>query len=55
MGHVCLVFELVYPLSRRIAREQGYVDRLLSFESDNPGTREWFAHMREQIWTEPRA
>ncbi len=51
VGHICLVFELVYPLSTKIAREQGYVDRMLSFESDNPETREWFAHMREEIWT----
>lgn len=50
VGHICLVFELVYPLSRQIAREQGYVDRLLAFESDNPETHAWFDHMRAQLW-----
>lgn len=50
VAHLCLVFELVYPVSREIAREQGYVDRLLSFESDNPDTRAWFQYMRENIW-----
>lgn len=50
VAHVCLVFELVYPLSREIVREQCYVDRMLAFESDNPDTREWFEAMRSEIW-----
>ena len=50
VGHICLTFELVYPASTRIAREQGYVDRLLSFQSANPETREWFDRMKELIW-----
>ena len=50
VGQICLVFELVYPESRRIAREQGYVERLLEFGSENPDTAQWFALMRENIW-----
>jgi len=50
VAHLCLVFELVYPVSREIAREQGYVDRMLDFESDNEDTQAWFAWMRERIW-----
>ena len=50
VAHLCLVFELVYPISRVIARKQGYADRMLSFESDNPDTAEWFAMMRSTIW-----
>ncbi len=53
VAHLCLSFELVYPISRDIAREQGYVDRLLAFESDNPDTQAWFACMKENIW-QPR-
>lgn len=49
VGHICLTFELVYPVSREIAREQGYVDRLLAFRSDNPDTDAWFAYMRDNI------
>ena len=49
VGHICLMFELVYPVSRKIAREQGYVDRLLAFRSDNPDTDAWFAYMRDNI------
>ncbi len=50
VGHICLYFELVYPLSRRIARQQGYLDQLLHFRSANPDTRSWFAYMRKYIW-----
>lgn len=50
VAHLCLVFELVYPVSRLIAREQGYVEKMLAFESENPDTRAWFRHMRENIW-----
>ena len=50
VGHICLTFELVYPVSRQIAREQGYVDRLLAFQSENEGTAKWFGYMREHIW-----
>ena len=52
VGHLCLVFELVYPISREIARRQGYVDRMLSFRSRNPDTAAWFAYMRDHIWEE---
>lgn len=48
-GHISLIFELVYPISVRIVREQGYLDRLLHFESDNPRTREQFAWMRRRV------
>ena len=47
---VCLKFELVFPVSRAIAREQGYVDRLLSFQSDNAETAEWFTYMQNHVW-----
>lgn len=50
VSHLCLVFELVYPVSRDIARSQGYVDRLLDFPTDNPDTAAWYAYMREHIW-----
>ena len=50
VGHICLIFELVYPVSLTIAREQGYVERLLSFETDNQDTREWFEHMKRTVW-----
>lgn len=48
-GHISLVFELVYPVSVRIVGEQGYLETLLNFESDNEKTREQFAWMRERV------
>lgn len=48
-GHISLVFELVYPVSVRIIQEQGYLDRLLNFESDCEKTRKQFAWMRERV------
>lgn len=49
VGHICLVHELVYPISVKIVREQGYLDQLLQFRSDNKDTDEWFAYMRETL------
>lgn len=46
VGHICLIFELQYPISRKIALEQGYWNKLLSFQSDNPETQAWFEYMR---------
>lgn len=46
VSHICLVFELVYSVSVRIVREQGYLDQLLAFESDNEDTAAWFEYMR---------
>lgn len=48
-GHISLVYELVYPISVRIVSEQGYLDKLLHFESDIAKTREQFAWMRAQV------
>ena len=50
VSHICLVFELEYPISTRIAREQGYLDQLLAFESDNEDTKAWFEYMRQNMF-----
>ncbi|MBE6018006.1 MAG: HD domain-containing protein [Lachnospiraceae bacterium] len=50
VGHICLTFELVYPKSREAAKEQGFVDRLLAFESDEEDTRNFFSYMRSHVW-----
>lgn len=49
VGHISLFFELVYPKSRQIMREQGYLDRLMNFSSENPVTRAQFARIREKM------
>lgn len=49
VGHASLVFELVYPESLRLVREQGYIFRLLDFATNNPETARTFAALREHM------
>lgn len=49
VGHIALVFELEFPVSRKITQEQGYLQKLLSFQSDLPETRAVFEDMRKQM------
>lgn len=49
VGHGSLVFELVFPESLRIVKQQGYLEKLLHFETENPKTREQFAGMRKEM------
>lgn len=46
VGHISLVYELVYPVSIRMVQEQGYLDKLMSFPSHNPKTRKQFEELR---------
>ena len=49
VGHASLVFELVFPLSVRIVMEQGYLDHILHFETENKTAQEQFARMRRKM------
>lgn len=49
VGHICLTFELVFPISKKIAYEQGYLFKLLEFESNNEETKKWFEYMKEKM------
>lgn len=49
VGHISLVYELVYPESLIIAKEQGYLDRLLDFSSDNSTAKEQFKLIRAKM------
>lgn len=49
VGHGSLVFELVFPESLRIVKQQGYLEKLLHFETENPKTREQFAGLRKEM------
>ncbi len=46
-GHISLVFELVYPISFKLVKEQGYLEKMMHFESENPMTRKQFTEIRE--------
>lgn len=49
VGHISLLFELVYKESYRQAREQGYVYKLLDFKSDVPEVNAEFGDMRKYV------
>ena len=49
MGHIAFVYGLVYPISLRIVREQGYLDQMLAFESRNEKTRLQMEQIRGEI------
>lgn len=49
VGHISLLFELVYKESYRQAKEQGYVYKLLNFKSDVPDVNAEFDDMRKYV------
>ena len=49
MGHIAFVFGLVYPISLQIVKEQGYLDQMLAFESENEKTREQMELVRREV------
>ena len=49
VGHISLLFELVYKESYRQAKEQGYVYKLLDFKSDVPEDNAEFYNMRKYV------
>ena len=49
VGHISLVYELVYPISRRLVYEQGYLNKLMDFQSELPETNVQFAKIREKM------
>ena len=49
VGHISLVYELVYPISCRLVYEQGYLDKLMDFQSELPETNAQFAKIQEKM------
>lgn len=49
VAHGSLTFEVVYPESLRIAKEQGYLKQMMSFQSENPDTAEIFEDLRKDL------
>lgn len=49
VGHISLLFELVYKESYRQAKEQGYIYKLLDFKSDVPEVNAEFYNMRKYV------
>lgn len=49
VGHISLLFELVYNESYKLVWQQGYVYKLLDFKSNVDEVNEQFAKMREHV------
>lgn len=49
VGHAALVFELIYNESFKIVKEQGYIEKMLSYVSDNQDTVKKFEIMRNDM------
>lgn len=49
VGHISLVYELVYPVSTRIMYEQGYLEKLMDFHSQLAETNRQFDHIRQRM------
>lgn len=47
VNQLAFAFELVYPVSLQIMTEQGYLDKLMQFQSDNPVTQKQMQTVRE--------
>lgn len=48
-AHIALAFELEFAVSRQLAQEQGYLQKLLSFQPANPVAEEQFREIRERM------
>ena len=49
LGHVAMAFELVFPKSRRLCVEMGYLMKLFDFKSDNPETAKALENTKKEI------
>ncbi|MDD2980694.1 MAG: HD domain-containing protein [Hespellia sp.] len=51
VGHISFVNGLVYPKSRQLMKEQGYLEKMLEFPTKNPDTKKQFERMKRFILT----
>lgn len=49
LGHISLVFGLVYKESIKIVNEQNYLENLLAFKSNNENTNKQFEEVRKMV------
>ncbi len=50
IGHIALVFGIVYPRSRELVKEQGYLDKLLDYPMTEPEARDALEELRQIIY-----
>lgn len=49
IGHIALAFELVYPKSWEIAKEQGYIYKMFEFPTRNESTKRALSETRQEL------
>lgn len=49
VGHFSLAFELVFPRSRELVKEQGYLEKLMNLQVEDSTTQERIDFIREEI------
>ena len=49
VGHISLVYELVYPISTKIMCDQGYLEKLMDFHSELTETNRQFEEIRQKM------
>lgn len=49
VGHISLAYELEFPVSLKIAVEQGYLIKMMDFKSNNKKTNEQFAFIKNYM------
>lgn len=49
VGHISLAYELEFPISLKLAVEQGYIMQMMNFKSDNEKTNQQMEHIREHM------
>ena len=49
VGQISLAYGLVYPESRKIILEQGYLEKIMNLKSQNPDTMKKMARIRERV------
>lgn len=48
-GHISLIYELVFPESIWIVKEQGYWEKLIDFPSENEKTRKQLGELKQEM------
>lgn len=49
VGHASMMYELVYPLSRKLVVELGYIEEMFEFKSNNSDTQFKFDKMKVEL------
>lgn len=49
VGHISLAYGLEFPISRKLVKEQGYLEQMMHFASENDATLESFSKIREEM------